>query len=114
MWTYVCTFFGLQGRIRELEQREGDHVALQQRFESLNRRYIDLQALNSHREARTKGQHSQNAQQSAGPAGEEDRGEDEDEDEDEGEEEGEGEDSSDDQGDGACLVISFTMLFICM
>ena len=81
-----------------MEQREGDRVALQQRFESLNQHYTDLQALNSHREARTKGQHSQNAQQSTGPAVEGDRGEDEDEDEgeDEGEEEGEGEDSSDD------------------
>ena len=77
-----------------MEQREGDHVALQQRFESLNQRYTDLQALNSHREARTKGQHSHNAQQPAGPVVEE--GRDEDEDEDEGEDEGEGEDSSDD------------------
>ena len=58
MMAYVCTFFGLQGRIHELEQREGDHLALQQCFESLNQRYVDLQALNSHREARTKGQHS--------------------------------------------------------
>ena len=81
-----------------MEQREGDRVALQQRFESLNQRYIDLQALNSHREASTKGQHSQNAQQSVGPAEERAGGEDEDEDEDvgEGEKEGEGEDSSDD------------------
>ena len=77
-----------------MEQREGDHVALQQRFESLNQRYTDLQALNSHREARTKGQHSQNAQQPAGSVAEE--GGDEDEDEDEGEDEGEDEDSSDD------------------
>ena len=77
-----------------MEQREGDHVALQQRFESLNQRSTNLQALNFHPEARTKGQHSQNAQQSAGPVVEEDRDEDEDEDEDEGE--GEGEDSSDD------------------
>ena len=98
MMAYVCTFFGLKGRINELEQREGDHLALQQRFESLNQRYTNLQALNSHREARTKGQHSQGAQQSAGPAEEEVGGEDEDEDEDagEGEEEGEDEDSSDD------------------
>ena len=75
-----------------MEQREGDHVALQQRFESLNQRYTDLQALNSHREARTKGQHSQNAQQPASSVAEEG----EDEDEDEGEDEGEDEDSSDD------------------
>ena len=81
-----------------MEQREGDHVALQQRFESLNQRYTDLQALNSHREARTKGQHSQNVHQSAGLAEEEAGGEDEDEDEDagEGKKGGEGEDSSDD------------------
>ena len=77
-----------------MEQREGDHVALQQRFESLNQRYTDLQALNSHREARTKGQHSQNVHQSNGLAEEEAGGEDEDAGE--GEEEGEGEDSSDD------------------
>ena len=61
---------------------------MQQRFESLNKRYTDLQALNSYREARTKGQHSLNAQQSADPAEEEAEGE-EDEDEDEGEDEGE-------------------------
>ena len=67
---------------------------MQQRFESLNKRYTDLQALNSYREARTKGQHSQNAQQSADPAEEEAEGE-EDEDEDEGEDEGEDGDSSD-------------------
>ena len=42
MMAYVCTFFGLQGRISELEQREGDHLALQQRFESLNKGYTDL------------------------------------------------------------------------
>ena len=96
MMAYVCTFFGLQGRINELEQREGDHLALQQCFESLNQRYTDLQALNSHREARTKGQHSQDAQRSIDPAEEEAGGEDEDEDAGEGEEEGEEEDSSDD------------------
>ena len=95
---YVCTFFGLQGRINKLERREGDHLALQQCFETLNQRYTDMQALNSHREARTKGQHSQGAQQSTSPAEEEVGGEDEDEDEDadEGGEEGEDEDSSDD------------------
>ena len=37
---YVCTFFRLQGRIHELEQREGDQLALQQRFKSLNQRYV--------------------------------------------------------------------------
>ena len=65
---HVCTFLWLQGRIHELEQREGDHFDLQQLFESLNKRYIDLQALNSYWEARTKGEHSQNAQPSADPA----------------------------------------------
>ena len=42
MMAYVFTFFGLQGRIHELEQREGDDLALQQRFESLNQRFVDL------------------------------------------------------------------------
>ena len=94
MMAYVCTFFGLQGRIHELEQREGDHLALQQRFESLNQCYVDLQALNSPREARTKGQYSQDTQRSVDPAQEEAGGEDEDAGE--CEEEGEDEDSSDD------------------
>ena len=61
---------------------------MQQRFESLNNRYTDLQALNSYREARTKGQHSQNAPQSADPMEDEAEGE-------EDEDEGEGGDSSD-------------------
>ena len=63
---------------------------------SLNQCYTDLQALNSHRQARIKGQHSQNVHQSAGLAEEKAGGEDEDEDAGEGEEKGEGEDSSDD------------------
>ena len=67
---------------------------MQQRFESLNKLYTDLQALNSYREARTKGQHSHNAQESVDPVEGEAEGE-EDEDEDEGEDEGEGGDSSD-------------------
>ena len=96
MMAHVCTFFGLHGRIHELKQREGDHLALQQRFESLNQRYVDLQALNSHREARTKGQHSQDAQQSVDPAEEEAEGEGEEEGDEESEEGGEDEDSSDD------------------
>ena len=94
MGTHICNFLVWQGCINELEQREGDHLALQQRFDSLNKHYTDLQALNSYLEARTKGQHSQNAQQSADPAEEDAEGE-EDEDEDEGADEGEDEDSSD-------------------
>ena len=63
---------------------------MQQCFESLNKRYNDLQTLNSYREARTKGQYFHNTQQPVDSAKEEAEGEDN------GEEEREDEDSSED------------------
>ena len=81
MRTHVCTFLGSQGRINELERKEWDHLVLQQRFESLNKRYTDLQALNSYRETRTKEQHSRDVQPASNSTEEEAEGEDESEDE---------------------------------
>ena len=100
---YVCTFLGLQGRINELEQKEGDHLVLQQRFESLNKRYTDLQALNSYRETCTKEQHSWDVQPTSDSTNEEAKGEDEGEEEDE--------ESSEDQEDGVALLF---MLQCCL
>ena len=56
---------------------------MQQRFESLNKRYTDLQALNSYRETRTKEQHSRDVQLASDSTEEEAEDEDEGKDEDE-------------------------------